>query len=49
MLLSAPPPAGTILTSAYQLLLERAPDPSWAGIVPGFRHLAPAELAAYDP
>ncbi|KAL4425123.1 hypothetical protein ABPG77_008228 [Micractinium sp. CCAP 211/92] len=40
---------GTILTSAYQLLLERAPDPSWAGIVPGFRHLTPGELAAYDP
>ncbi|KAL4447951.1 hypothetical protein ABPG75_005170 [Micractinium tetrahymenae] len=41
--------AGTILTSAYQLLLERGPDPSWAGIVPGFRHLTPGELAAYDP
>lgn len=31
------PPAGAILTSAYQLFRERVPDPEWAPVVPHFR------------
>lgn len=43
------PEAGVQLTSAYQLWREHEPDPSWADLVPHFRHLSPKELAAFDP
>ena len=47
--LARAPPAGTILTSAYQLFKQPLPDPEWATVVPHFRHLSDRERAAYDP
>lgn len=46
---SEAPRAGIMRAPAYELYREPVPDPDWAAIVPGFRHLSQKELQLYDP